>query len=179
MGRRVRVGLVAGLLGVGGALAAASAAALTGPPGLQNSGVGIYSDMSTAFQMSTFTVNPRMVSCGVGTVGGILPGFTGPFAMLMYSTAITEYHVDTGANTITARGAMRTITHVAGGALAEDQNHTFIAVAIDKPTGPDRWDLHFKTNFWQATNLLCTKSTLVEGGCRFGGDLLMGDIQTS
>lgn len=179
MRRRVKMATMAALLGLGGGLAAVSAGALQGPPGLQNSGVGIYADMSTAQQMSTFTINPRMVSCGVGTIGGLLPGFTGPFGMLMYSTAITEYHVETTTNIITAKGAMRSITHMLGGALAEDENHLFTAIAVDKPGGPDRYDLHFKTTFWNTGNLLCAPSSVVAGGCRFGGDLLMGDIATA
>jgi hypothetical protein len=36
--------------------------------GLKNEGVGLYTDASVANQVSTFTINPRKVSCGVGTV---------------------------------------------------------------------------------------------------------------
>src|SRR2546423_9786459 len=59
----------------------------TGPDaaGMANMGVGMYVDMSTAFQMSTFTIQAPLVTCGVGTFGQpLLPGIvqSGPFAML-------------------------------------------------------------------------------------------------
>lgn len=141
--------------------------------GINNQGVGMYADASTAMQMSTFTINPRMVSCGVGTLGGIL-GSTGPFSMLMYSTKVDSYKVDTATNTITATGTMRSITHM-GGQVVEDAMHPFTAIAVNR-AGVDRYDLHFTTPFWNAGNPTCSRSSVEGGGCRFGGDLLMGEI---
>lgn len=165
------------LLGGAGLLAtvAGPAGAQRANGGISNQGVGIYSDASTAMQMSTFTINPRMVSCGVGTVGGM--GFTGPFGMLMYSTSVDSYRVDSATKTITATGRMRSITKTAGGILpgtTEDVMHDFTAIAVDKST--DRYDLHFRTPFWNSSNPMCTRSDVISGGCRFGGDLLMGEV---
>lgn len=154
--------------------------------GLKSEGVGMYTDDSTAHQLSTFTLNPRMISCGVGTLGD--HENTGPFAMLMYSTKINSYRADSVANTITATGQMRSITRTANGLLAplsEDVVHDFVAIANDG--GPvvtgahvdDRFDVHFKTPFWNTGNPMCSPSTVVAGGCRFGGELLMGDIVTN
>lgn len=162
----------------------------TGGPhqdGLKNEGVGMYTDDSTAHQLSTFTINPRMISCGVGTLGDHMN--TGPFAMLMYSTKIDSYRADSVTNTIKATGRMRSITRTANGLIApmtEDVVHDFVAIATDLgPVVPgqhvdDRFDVHFSTPFWnQATNPMCTPSSVVAGGCRFGGELLMGDIVTN
>ena len=146
---------------------------------MANQAAGIYSDASTAMQMSTFSMNPRMVTCGVGTVGGM--GFTGPFAMMMYSLGVQSYKVDTATRTITATGRMRSITKTLGGLSPignEDATHDFTAIAVDK-SGADRYDLHFSTPFWNSGNPMCTKSDVVPGGCRFGGDLLMGEVNVS
>ena len=115
-----------------------------------------------------------MVSCGVGTVGAT--GFTGPFAMLMYAKDIQSYYADHNTGTIRVTGRMRSIT-VVGGVTVEDVVHDFLAVAADNNgTGkPDRFDVHFTTPFWKASPM-CTPSTEVQGWCRFGGDLLLGDV---
>lgn len=143
-------------------------------------GVGMYSDPSTADHASTFTINRRLVSCGVGAenIEGI-----GPFEMLMYSTKIKKYFVDQNQKEITARGEMRSITRAAG-AVVEDVRHAFIAHALDgdgdegQPRS-DRFDVHFKTAFWQPGNPLCTPSARYPGLCRFGGVLFAGDIHVS
>jgi len=54
-----------------------------GPNELKDEGVGTYSDSSVVNQVSNFTINRQMISCGVGTVSGGGIGFSGPFAMLM------------------------------------------------------------------------------------------------
>src|SRR5213595_2832676 len=99
-----------GLIGVWGLLAYA------GPNDIRDEGVGTYSDSSVANQISNFSINRQMVSCGVGTValGSTGPKFTGPFAMLMYAKDISHYNADHLTKVITASGRMRSITHVLG-----------------------------------------------------------------
>jgi len=159
---------IAGLLGAGAAGAA---------PAFNNEGAGIYSDASVANQVSSFTINPRMVSCGVGTVTA--DTLSGPFAMLMYATQVLTYSVS--GHTITATGTMRSITQIAG-LTVEDVEHQFTAIAVDNNSqglGPDRFDVHFHTPFWNPSNPLCTPSTVIPGDCRFGGSLLIGDVAAS
>jgi hypothetical protein len=149
--------------------------------GLKNEGVGMYTDASVANQLSTFTINRTMVSCGVGTPGA--DASTPAFAMVMYSTRIASYSVDRAGRQIRATGRMRSITRVDGDTV-EDVEHDFLAVAVDRGTaGPDRFDVHFTTPFWNPTNPMCTPSDEVEGWCRFGGEVLptddglqMGDV---
>lgn len=148
----------------------AGASLLTGPgagPYMRDMGTGMYWDLSTASQLSTFSIQPTLVTCGVGTVG--LLGLSGPFAMMMYSVRINSYTVDRGARTLTASGRMRSITIVAM-AVQENVEHDFIAVAVDnRGVGPDRFDVHFTTPFWAPPNPLATPSTLRPGWSRFGG----------
>lgn len=151
---------------------------------MAGTGVGMYTDNSVANQASSFTINPKMVSCGVGTLAGG-GDFSGPFAMLMYSTRIDSYVVDEEAGEIRATGRMRSITKVAT-AVVEDIEHDFLAVAaatvphggFDEAVhaGGDRFDVHFSTPFWDRYNPMCTPSAVAAGKCRFGGELLMGDI---
>ena len=147
---------------------------IAGSNDLSDEGVGTYTDASVANQISNFTINRQMVSCGVGTVGA--SGFTGPFAMLMYAKDIQSYSADHTSGTIRVTGRMRSIT-VVGGVTVEDVVHDFLAVAVDNTaTGkPDRFDVHFATAFWKARPLY-TPSTEVQGWCRFGGNLLLGEV---
>jgi len=145
-----------------------------------NEGVGMYSDPSTANQASTFTINRRLVSCGVGAEN--LAGI-GRFEMLMYSTQIKRYFIDSDQKEITAQGEMRSITRV-GGAVLEDVRHRFIAHAVDLDGDEgqprrDRFDVHMKTAFWQPGNPMCTPSERYPGLCRFGGRLIAGDVHVS
>jgi len=151
---------------------------------LMGTGVGMYTDSSVANQVSSFTINPKTVTCGVGTLaaGG---DASGPFAMLMYATRMDSYTVDTDAGEIRATGRMRSITKV-GSAVVEDAEHHFLAVAaasvvhggFDQAThsGGARFDVHFSTPFWDRYNPMCTPSSLAAGACRFGGELLLGNI---
>jgi len=151
---------------------------------MPGTGVGMYTDDSVAHQVSSFTINPKMVSCGVGTLaaGG---DSSGPFAMLMYSTRIDSYTVDKEAGEIRATGKMRSITKV-GGAVVEDAEHEFLAVAASTVrhggfeqavhAGGDRFDVHFSTPFWDQYNPMCTPSTIAAGKCRFGGELILGHV---
>ena len=151
---------------------------------LIGTGVGMYTDSSVANQVSSFTINPKTVSCGVGTLaaGG---DASGPFAMLMYATRMDSYTVDGDAGEIRATGRMRSITKV-GSAVVEDAEHDFLAVAatsvrhggFDRAmhSGGDRFDVHFSTPFWDRYNPMCTPSSIIAGACRFGGELLLGKI---
>lgn len=147
----------------------------------EDHGVGTYTDSSVANQISNFTINPLMVSCGVGTLAH--GQWSGPFAMLMYSTDIRAYEVERAAAAIRASGTMRSITKVAGETV-EDVEHEFLALAVDgaahsageERARPDRFDVHLRTDFWNVANPMCSPSDTVQGGCRFGGDLLLGDI---
>jgi hypothetical protein len=149
---------------------------------LKNEGAGLYTDASVGNQVSTFTINPMMVSCGVGTAD--LGGFIGPFEMLMFSINKHSYIVNPPNKTITANGEMRSITR-AGGIVVEDTIHDFIAIAQDnqpsrpQPNATDTFEVHFMTPFWTAANPLCTKSTIVVGGCKFGGKVFLGDVSVA
>jgi len=153
---------------------------------LKDEGVGMYTDSSVASQASTFTLNRSKVSCGVGTVDAA--GNFGPFEMLMLSLSIDSYTVDRKVpRTITATGQMRSITRVSG-VIVEDTDgtgtnpppHHYVAIGVDKDSPQkDRFDIHFRTPFWNTTNPLCTASTVVQGGCRFGGDVFLGNVVVS
>lgn len=177
----------AALRGLGGGVAAAAVVgagvlATTGRPAdasipgggtLTNQGVGMYTDPSVAAQMSTFTINPTMVSCGVGTFG--LAGMTGPFSMIMFSVQIATYDSDPASGTIVATGRMRSITMIVLGVVRETVEHDFVAIAVDhRGRGPDRFDIHFVTSFWNRANPLATPSEEVPGWVRFGGDVATG-----
>jgi hypothetical protein len=144
-------------------------------------GVGLYTDPSVANQVSTFTINRTLISCGVGTfeAGGEL----GPFDMLMYSTRIDEYDVHCEQREIAANGEMRSITRI-GGRVVEDVRHHFFAHAFDldgdeEQPRRDRFEVHFRTVFWQPGNPACTPSDRYPGLCRFGGRLFAGDVNVS
>jgi hypothetical protein len=149
---------------------------------LMNEGAGMYTDASVAMQASSFSINPSEVTCGVGTVNA--NGAAGPFEMLMYSIGTHNYSVNPVTRTITASGRMRSITRVAG-QIVEDVHHDFIAIAVDnqpghpQPNRADRFETHFATPFWNLSNPMCTPSPLVPGGCRFGGQLFLGDVSVS
>lgn len=143
-------------------------------------GVGMYTDPSVANQAATFTINRRLVSCGVGAEN--IPGI-GRFEMLMFSTRIRLYQVAPRRKEITARGEMRSITR-AGGSIAEDVRHRFIAHAVDldgdeSEPRRDRFDVHMRTAFWQPSNPLCTPSDRYPGLCRFGGVLILGNVNVA
>jgi hypothetical protein len=179
MKRNVGLVVLLVLLSTGHAFAQAA-------PGLQDEGVGMYTDMSVVFQASTFTINPQMVSCGVGTL--VPGGALGAFEMLMYSVSINSYTLErTVPRRIIATGKMRSITRVAGlviedtdGSFLHQPPHDFIAVAEDKDNPQkDRFSVHFKTNFWKPGNPMCTASELFPGLCRFGGDVFLGNVVVS
>lgn len=151
--------------------------------GLKDEGVGMYTDPSVANQVSSFTINRVMVSCGVGTFNS--GGAFGPFEMLMYAVDMDHYTVERNVpRTITATGTMRSITRV-GGVTVEDTNGAgtnsppppFIAIAEDKdPPSKDHFAIHFTTPFWKPGNPMCTPSNKFPGLCMFGGDVFLGNI---
>lgn len=141
---------------------------------LHNEGCGMYTDPSVGQQCSTFAINNRNVTCGVGTFGQ--GQNSGPFAMCMYSLRIDSYAAEPRVSTIRATGLMRSITRV-GGQTIEDLVHEFVAQAVASiGSRAGRFDTHFVTPFWNPSNPLATPSTLVDGWVRFGGDVLMGEI---
>jgi hypothetical protein len=156
---------------------------------LRNAGVGMHGGPDTALGISTFTLNPNSVTCGVGSLGnapGAVPGSdaiptglatTGPFAMLMYTTEITSYKVDRAAGKITASGVMRSIT-TAGTQLIEDMEHPFVCQGFDKRNrGADVFLLHFVTKFWSpSANPMATVSSLRKDWAMFGSALILGEI---
>jgi hypothetical protein len=167
--------LVAGTAGIVGLAVRRplSAVADEASDGLVDQGVGMYTDLSVANQISSFTINPTMVSCGVGTLAH--GSSSGPFAMLMYSLHHDQYGIDRANGVVTVNGRMRSITRVAGSTV-EDVQHHFLAVAqVKGPDGP-RFDVHFVTPFWNQSNPMSTHSTAVQGAVRFGGRLLLGEI---
>ncbi len=181
--RKVLKGLAAGAAVAAtpvalGAASTASASLVTGPgagPYMQGMGTGMYVDMSTANQMSTFTIAPQLVTCGVGTFGIGPLAIAGPFSMLMYSTRIDSYDVDKSTRTITATGRMRSITLIASGVVTENVEHDFIAIAVNNAgIGTDRFDVHFVTPFWTPgllSNPMATASSVRPGWSRFGGNV--------
>jgi len=137
-------------------------------------GMGMYVDMSTAQQMSTFTIDSGLVTCGVGTFGVGQLALAGPFSMLMYSTTIESFNHNTATRTITATGRMRSITMIAAGLVTENVEHDFIAIATNNNgVGTDRFDVHFVTPFWSPGLLqpMATPSNVRPGWARFGGNV--------
>jgi hypothetical protein len=174
---------------------ATPAGAATGE--MMDAGVGMYGNMTTASQISTFTIDNQRVTCGVGTVAldtsmvtSMLPllgdvvstlpvvgGWTGPFAMLMYSLGIETFDVDRAGGTLRSTGRMRSIT-MAGGVTLEDVEHDFLALAHDGgDRHPDNFGVHFTTPFWKVgSNPMATPSKEVDGWSLFGGDLHIGAV---
>lgn len=148
----------------------------------RNEGYGMHTGPTTAFQVSGFTINPRGTTCQVGTVNP--NGAFGPFEMVMFSVKDVTYKIDGGAKTITSDGRMRSITRM-GGAVVEDIVTSFIAFAKDnapgvpQPNTSDVFELHFITPMWNVANPLCTPSERIPGGCKFGGNIFVGDVNVS
>ncbi len=146
---------------------------------LRNRGAGAYTDASVLGQDSFFSINPIQVSCGVAVGGmGAPDGLASAFSMEMYSFDIDSYNVDHATGTITASGRMRSITIIKGKTV-EDVHHLFTAIAVDNSAKPDRFDINFKTPFWNPSNPLCTPSTVIPGDCRFGGFVYSGEVTVS
>jgi len=137
----------------------------------------MYTDASVAQHLSTFSCSPSLITCGVGSFAQ--GQNSGPFAMLMYSTHIASYDADAHISQIRVTGRLRSITRM-GGQTIEDALTDFLAVAAASiGNGPGRWDVHFQTPFWNASNPLATPSEVVNPWVRFGGVLVMGEVNVS
>jgi hypothetical protein len=101
-------------------------------------GTGMYVDMSTAQQMSGFSITSQLVTCAVGTFGVGQLALSGPFSMHMYSTSIASYSVNAATHTINATGRMRSITMIVAGLVTENVEHDFIAITVKQPGHRDR-----------------------------------------
>ncbi|HEX5116338.1 MAG TPA: hypothetical protein VFW65_14180 [Pseudonocardiaceae bacterium] len=171
-------------------------AAAASSPVLEDGGAGFHAEMGTMQMLSAATLSPQLVTCAVGQMGlnsdmvaalaPVLgkvfgPGFTGPFAMLMFAEDVASYEVDRSAKMITAKGTMRSITKI-GGLTIDDAMTPFLAIGTDnKAKGtPDTFFLSYKTPFWNtATNPLATPSQFVSGFSQFGGELIMGQVNVA
>lgn len=153
-------------------LDASRAGLITGPNAgdyMRDMGAGMYWDESTASQLSTWSFQPTLIQCAVGTLG--LEGLSGPFAMLMYSVSVDNYDVNRTTGTLVASGRMRSIT-LTGMLLEENVEHDYVAVATDhRGLRSDRFDVHFVTPFWNPDNVMATPSQRHPGWVRFGGDV--------
>lgn len=201
--RRLLAGALAGIGGtvlVGACGPAAFAAeTIDDKPGaprphnvMKNCGAGMHSGPDTALGLSTFTINPYSVTCGVGSMGnspGSLPGTagvptglgtTGPFAMMMFAQSIDTYDIDSAAHTIRASGTMRSIT-TAGNQTIEDVHHPFFATAVDNQLmKPDEFHLHFLTPFWNpGSNPMATRSSYDKTWSMFGSAIVLGTVNVS
>jgi hypothetical protein len=160
----------------------------------KNAGAGMYASPNTVMQMSSFTIDPHGVTCGVGTIAAnladvadMLPmtvplpplSHSGAFAMHMAAVNVTSYKVDSATGTIVARGRMRSVTQ-AGDITLEDVEHNYHAIGIDgRGDKPSFFATSFKTPFWNTGNPMATKSKFVDGFVMFGGHLIMGEISVS
>jgi len=161
-----------------------------------DAGAGMHAEMGTMQMFSAATISPQLVTCMVGQMGlnsdmvaALQPvlgsvfgaGFSGPFAMLMFSENVTSYQIDRNAKTIMAKGTMRSITKIAGMAI-DDAMTPYLAVATDNSAKgtPDTFFLSYKTPFWNtASNPLATPSQFVNGYSQFGGELIMGLVRVA
>jgi hypothetical protein len=194
--------LAATTLGSTPALAAAKGhgtrAGSNSVPTLKDAGAGMHSGLSTVQMMGCATISRNLVTCSVGQFGltlselgalaefllpyiGFLlaPGWSGPFAMEMYSLDVTTYDVNRSSGVIRAKGTVRSITKIAG-VMIEDATSPYVAVARDnhgRNDQPDSYYLSFTTPFWASPgNPLATPSTFHKGWSMFGGELIVGDI---
>lgn len=187
-------GAVAGLMTAFPAFADAASADTTPNAKLVDAGAGMHAGLSTFQMMGIATVSRSMNTCAVGQMGmdtsslkqlskALKPvignGFSGPFAMLMYSQTVTSYKIDRGAGIIRARGVLRSITKV-GGALIEDAESDYLVVAKDgRTSGPDSFSLNYVTPFWKRPNPMATPSKYVKGWSEFGGNFIVGEINVA
>lgn len=160
---------------------------------LVDAGAGMHVGQDTMQMLSPFTVSRSLVTCAVAQMGltsdmvaALKPvlgaafgsGFSGPFAMEMYSFNVTQYSVDRASKTITAKGTLRSITKI-GGATIEDANSPYLCVAHDNKAkgSPDDFFLSFKTPFWSpSSNPLATPSQYVKGWAQFGNEAIIGEV---
>lgn len=202
-------GTAAAALAVGGLSSPAFAAAGndvtphstgTAVPTLKNAGAGMHVGVGSVQMIACATISRELVTCAVGQMGmdfsqlsllavflepflGKLlgPGFSGPFAMEMYSLNVSSYDVNHRAGTIRAKGVVRSITKVAGVQI-ENATSPYLAVATDgSRTGQrDSYFLNFTTPFWKAhRNPLATPSKFHKGWSMFGGQFIVGEVSVT
>lgn len=180
-------------LALGSGSAAAALPAEDGKVGPRNvmrdAGAGMHAGPDTAFGLSSFTLNPLSITCGVGSLGnspGVIPmtaglptgaATTGPFAMMMYATRIDTYTLDRKRGLIFSEGRMRSIT-TAGSTLIEDVEHPYVAEGIDgRGRTIDVFLLHFRTPFWTpGANPMVTVSSFRSDYAMFGSTIVLGEI---
>lgn len=156
---------------------------------MRDAGAGMHAGPDTAFGLSSFTLNPLSISCGVGSLGnspGVVPmtaglptgaATTGPFAMMMYATRIDTYTIDRKRGHLFSEGRMRSIT-TAGSAVVEDVDHPYVAEGIDgRGRAIDVFLLHFRTPFWTpGANPMATVSSFRPDWAMFGSTIVLGEI---
>lgn len=169
----------------------------TSSPELVDAGAGMHAGPGTLQMMGVATVAADLVSCSVAQMGLDLTqvealqsamgsvlgsmlgrGFSGPFAMLMYSLDVTSYDISRSSGVIRAKGTLRSITKV-GGSMIEDAKSPYLCVATDgsRSGQPDSFYLSFTTPFWSTSaNPIATPSQYVSGWSQFGGNLIVGEV---
>jgi hypothetical protein len=169
-------------------------------PTLKDAGAGMHVGIGSVQMIACATVSRELSTCQVGQMGmdldqlsvlagflepilGILlgPGFSGPFAMSMFSLSQPTYNVNHAAGTIFGKGIIRSITKVAGITI-EDATAPFQVNATDgSRTGQrDSFFLSFTTPFWKTPgNPLATPSKFHKGWSMFGGELILGEISVT
>ena len=169
-------------------------------PKLKDAGAGMHVGIGSVQMIACATLSRELSTCQVGQMGmdfsqlsvlagflepilGILlgPGFSGPFAMSMYSLNQPTYDVNHGAGTIFGKGTIRSITKVAGITI-EDAVAPFQVNATDgSRTGQrDSFFLSFTTPFWKTPgNPLATPSQVHSGWSQFGGELIVGEVSVT
>ncbi|MGH3157905.1 MAG: hypothetical protein ACRDNF_15200 [Streptosporangiaceae bacterium] len=197
-------GATAAALAAAGGLSTSALAATNGPashssndsaPTLMDAGAGMHSGMSTVQMMGIATISKELTTCAVGQFGltlsellvlgsflepylGILlgEGWSGPFAMEMYSLNVKSYDINRTSGVLTAKGVVRSITKIAG-VMIENATSPYIAVGTDGRGQPDSYYLSFTTPFWATPgNPLATPSTFHKGWSMFGGELIVGEV---
>lgn len=182
-----------GAFGAPGAWAEMKADGGGSHPHLVDAGAGMHASPSTVEMMAIANVSRTLVSCSVGQIGvdttslsalnkllkPILGnGWSGPFAMLMYSLDVASYQIRRTKGVIRAKGTLRSITKM-GGAMIEDARSPYLCVATDgsRTGGPDSFYLSFTTPFWRSPgNPLATPSKFVTGWSQFGGNFILGEV---
>lgn len=169
-------------------------------PNLKDAGAGMHVGIGSVQMIACATIAKELTTCQVGQMGmdfsqlsvlagflepilGILlgPGFSGPFAMSMFSLDQPTYDVNHSAGTILGKGTIRSITKVAGITI-EDATAPFQVNATDgSRTGQrDSFFLSFTTPFWKTPgNPLATPSKFHKGWSMFGGEFILGEIRVT
>jgi hypothetical protein len=164
-------------------------------PTLRDAGAGMHVGIGSVQMIACATISRTLTTCQVGQIGltfsqlgalatflepilGILlgAGWSGPFAMEMYSKDVKTFEIDRPAGKMTAKGMVRSITKIAGVTI-EDVTTPYLAVATDGRGSQDSYFLSFTSPFWATPgNPLATPSTFHPGWSMFGGELIVGEV---